>query len=256
MKKQLRRVSLIVLCSLFICLEGWSQASEKDALKVLFVGNSYTYFWNLCQTLEVMSENQGTPLLVRKSTAGGVTWKDHWDGEKELKSRTVIETGDWDVVVLQNHSLSTTRSMEEFIEYGSKFIELVKKNGAKPVLYQTWARENNPLMIDQIRSGYDSLANLHQIDVVRIGEIWQRASQLQPSLRLYDPDGSHPSTVGTYLTAYSFMAYFSQDKLKEAGHRIITTDKNGEVLYLSIQSEETADFLQQVVSNFFESSIK
>ena len=54
----------------------------QKAKEVLFVGNSYTYFWNLPQTVEIMIKSMEMDFQTAQSTAGGATWQEHWDGEK------------------------------------------------------------------------------------------------------------------------------------------------------------------------------
>ncbi len=221
-----------------------------DTLRILFVGNSYTYFWNLPQTVEAMAIAQNIPLVARQSTAGGVNWKQHWDGDKGLKSRQIIENGDWDVVVLQNHSKSTIDNIDQFHDYGMRLIDLVKSQGAIPVLYQTWAREFNPLMQATISEGYDQLAKKAGIQVVRVGELWEKAQALRPEIMLFDPDQSHPSPIGTYLTATAFFSFFTGENASVLDKRIMDVDRNGEKLYLSIMSEQNAEFLQDLVDTY------
>lgn len=67
-----------------------------DTLKVLFVGNSYTYFENLPQVVSVLSEKTGTVLVTEKVTIGGAkrasTGEGHADSTLLKKSGTAIMT--------------------------------------------------------------------------------------------------------------------------------------------------------------------
>lgn len=234
---------------------GSTSAQSRDTLRVLFVGNSYTYFWNLSQTVEALASTQGIPLVARNSTAGSASWKDHWEGRKALKSREMIKENRWDVVVLQNHSMSSIDSLDDFYEYGNRFIKLVKSSGAIPVLYETWAREFNPLMQDQVSAAYNNLAKEHDIQKVPVGTIWARARELRPKLTLYDPDGSHPSPTGTYLTACVFYSFLNNEKSSGLPERVITTDRNGELLYLSIQDINDAYFIHNVVDKYLNAKL-
>jgi hypothetical protein len=243
MKKLFLRLTVIV----FIVGSNTVEAKENDSIRVLFVGNSYTYFWNLPQTVQAMAVSQNLNMKVRKSTAGGTNWKQHWEGDKGLKTKELIAKGNWDVVVLQNHSLSSMNNSIQFMDYGDSLINWAKDHKAKVVLFQTWARAFNPLMMSKIAQGYDLLGQKHTIEVVRIGELWAKAKTLQPSLNLYHPDQSHPSPVGTYLTACAFFQYFSGIKAGEIEPRISKLDQDGEVLFLAILTQEQASFLQGLV---------
>lgn len=246
-RKYISRFSIVVLLFIGHNLFGQSQ----DTLKVLFVGNSYTYFWNMPQTVQAMAESKGKVLMARKSTAGGTTLKQHWNGDKELHSKEMIKKGNWDIVVLQNHSLSSIEGYDDFMEYGGKFIDLVKEYGAKPILYVTWARQYNPLMQEQISKAYATLAKKYNIDYVPVGPIWARVRKLRPDLNLFAEDKSHPSTVGTYLIACTFYHVFTGLPATGLPERVKIKDKNNEDLYLSIMSKETASFIQQAVDEYF-----
>lgn len=241
-------MSRLLFLFILSCLSG--SAMAQDSLRVLFVGNSYTYFWNLPQTVSTMAENRGVTIVARKSTAGGSTWKQHWKGEKELKSRKIIAQGNWDVVVLQNHSMSTINNPGDFADYGEKFIDLVRESGAIPILYMTWAREFNPLMQKAISEGYKTLGKEHQVYVAPVGEVWAKARTLRPDIRLFDPDSSHPSTIGTYLTACVFFTVLTGEKSNGLPERISTIDKNGEELFYSMMSKEDATFMQELTDSF------
>ena len=82
-------------------------AQKEIPKKVLFIGNSYTYFWNLPQTVKAMAAEKKQPMTTRQSTSGGTHWGHHWRGERNLKTQNLIQSGDFDAIVLQNHSMST-----------------------------------------------------------------------------------------------------------------------------------------------------
>ena len=100
-------------------------------------------------------------------------------------------------------------------------------------------------MFHSFRS-YTKLAKTINARIVPVGLAWQRSRELRPDLDLFDPDGSHPSTVGTYLTACVFFGVLTGQSPVGLPHRIISNDKDGEKLYLNIQSKETALFCQKV----------
>lgn len=236
---------LFILCGVRL------SAQPADTLDVLFVGNSYTYFWNMPLMLETLSENADVYIKARKSTEGGVTWKDHWEGAKGLTTQQRIAGEDWDIVILQNHSLSTIRNLNQFMAYGDQLIGKVQDADAEPVLYTTWARDFNPLMQNEISAGYEQLAQKHGLRNALAGEVWEDIRQLRPELELFDPDGSHPSPVGSYVNAVIFYCLLTGESAQGLPKRIIAKDKYGEELYLAILSEEDAAFIHDVVDRHF-----
>jgi len=92
--------------------------AQSDTLRVLFVGNSFTYFWNVPQVVQSMATSQEVAIITSQSTAGGATLEHHWNGDRNLKTIERIKEGIWDYVVLQNHSSSSIDNPEKFKEYG------------------------------------------------------------------------------------------------------------------------------------------
>lgn len=67
-------------------------AQEKQGpINILFVGNSFTYFWNMPQLVEAMAETQGVDIAARQSTVGGSNLEQHWKSEKETITRQLLE---------------------------------------------------------------------------------------------------------------------------------------------------------------------
>lgn len=222
----------------------------QDTLKVLFVGNSYTYFWNLPQLVAAMAESQGIPIITRQSTVGGSNLEEHWKEQKGTVTRDLLENGNWDYVVMNNHSLSAINTPEDFDKYGKLFADLIKSKGAKPVFYMTWARKSDPSKQSTITKGYADLGQATRSNVVPVGEIWKKSIRLRPYIDLYFPDGSHPSPEGTYLNALAFFKFLTGKQTAEIPHRLTRIDKDGETMYLAILPEDIADYFQELVDSF------
>ena len=97
----------VIITALCLGLGPYSTSAQvkRDTVKVLFVGNSYTYVENLPQIVSILSDGSKTKLITRKSTLGGAKLSEHWKGERGLKSKEIIRDGNFDIVVLQEHSL-------------------------------------------------------------------------------------------------------------------------------------------------------
>ncbi len=237
----MRFTLFIVFVIGFNCL--LAQSSSK---KILFVGNSYTYFWNLPKQVELMALAKEHKLEIRQSTAGGVNWGQHWRGEKDLNTRDIILNGGFDYVVLQNHSMSTIQRQDSMMIYGKKFAQLIRDSGAEPILYMTWSRKWNPLMQSTISKGYTALGKQIDAIVLPIGELWQKSRTLMPDLDLYDPDGSHPNAIGTYLTACAFFKLFTNEASDGLSHRLAEKNQYNELIYYNFVPRQTATFLQEL----------
>ncbi|SMD35960.1 hypothetical protein SAMN04488029_2630 [Reichenbachiella faecimaris] len=237
---------------LLIVLVTWTSfvhAQKKDTLRVLFVGNSFTYFFNLPQVVSSMAETQGQVIITRQSTVGGSNLEQHWKGEKGTKTREILDNGQWDYVVFNNHSSSAIDTPESFMDYGQKFAKLVRQKGAEPVWMMTWAYKSNPLMQDAITEAYKKLASITKSDYVPCGPLYASVRSLRPDMELFHDD-KHPSSNGTYLLGLAFYKYFFGLETNGIPERLTTTDIDGEKLYLIFMTPSDADFLQKLVDDF------
>lgn len=215
-------------CSVSCC---WTQET-KDTLNILFVGNSYTYFNNLPQLVSIISDSTKTKLVTKKSTIGGARLSEHWLGERGLKTKTLIKDGEFDIVVLQEYSMGAVDEPENTKKYLKLFSNYIKENNAKPYYYLTWAREKAPQFQNNINQVFMDSAVENEGIIVPAGKAWARALELRPTIELYDPDGSHPSALGTFLTACVFVATLTNEIPKELNRYYQTTDAHGESLEL------------------------
>jgi hypothetical protein len=236
----------IIITILSLITLGASAQEGKDTLKVLFAGNSYTYFENLPQVVSVLSEKTGTVLVTEKSTIGGAKLSEHWRGARGLKTREMIERGGYDIVVLQEWSLGTVSEEDSAVYYLGLFSDLVRKRGAKPYYYMTWAREKSPEQQAIISKVYRETALANDATVVPVGEAWAMAKAERPDLRLYFPDGSHPAESGTYLAACVFVATITGELPESIPGVIAVEDSHGEDLILMMVPQPDVEFCRKI----------
>jgi len=234
---------------LLVCTLTVSAQDKKDPVRILFVGNSFTYYYNLSQVVEAMAKSQGVNLYTRQSTVGGSGLDQHWKEEKGTKTRKLLDSLEWDYVVFNNHSLATIKNPDEFREYNKKFADFVRTKGAEPVFMQTWGYKSNPLMIRTIFPAYDQLAQELEADLVPCGELFVEARKWRPDLDLF-ADDKHPSSNATYMLGLAFFKYFTGLPTSDLNKRIWTEDTKGDRLYLLFMDQTDADFLQQLVDDY------
>jgi hypothetical protein len=178
--------------------------------RVLFVGNSYTYYNDLPEVVRQLGAvTPGGAVEVESITPGGATLGDHW---MTTGARDAIEMGGHDVVVLQAQSLEWMNA-KSFFGYGMLLSDAVETAGGRTLWYATWARrEGDPVYTDfglmnpeymtrRIEQVYELYATMFGDDVARVGAAWQIALTEMPELVLHEPDGSHPLAAGTFLAA-------------------------------------------------------
>jgi len=219
---------------------------------VLFIGNSYTYGYNLPHIISVIAAETPVHLDTRKSTLGGASLKEHWQGQRGLESREMIATGIFDAVVLQDHSMSAMNSPDTTLEYLRLFSEHIRSFGGVTYLYNTWARERVPQYQTEIDSMYARAASTLEAIRVPVGAAWQLAMDLRPCVDLYTSDGSHPNELGTLLTASVFARVLCgvlPDPLPSL-YRI--EDARGETVRLMNHNREDAEFCRRIANRVVE----
>ena len=237
---------LILLLALFLQSITMYSQQQKDTLSVLFVGNSYTYFENLTQIVSMMSDSLDTKLITKKSTIGGAKLRQHWLGLRGLKTKEMIKEGNFDIVVFQDHSMSTINQPDSIRKYAKLFINYAKEHNAKPYLYQTWAREKIPQYQETITKVYGEIANENNATLVSVGEAWKLTNRLRPDLNLYHTDGSHPSRLGTFLTACMFVKSILGELPTNIANSYASIDFVGEFVYLMRMESMDIEFFRRI----------
>jgi len=206
-----RTILIISILLATISVKSVSAQESQDTLKILFVGNSYIHVKNLPEMVSLISEETSTKLLTEKSTIGGARLSEHWNGQRGLKTKNLIRDGGFDIVVLQNQSMAAIETPDSLMKYAGLFCDYIRKNGAKPYLYVTWAREKVPQFQEEINKVYLAAADAYNATPVMAGDAWALAQAYRPQIQLFATDGSHPADLGAYLTASLFVKELSGD---------------------------------------------
>lgn len=145
---------------------------------------------------------------VRTFTRGGSTLLE-MELHPELRG---LLNDKWDYIVLQEHSTLGFSSWNgelsvndpAYFLQGARLVAQRAK-GARVVLFATWARKNHPEFLPHLDYAYTSAARELNATIAPVGRAWAAVRELQPPIELYDPDGTHPSANGSYLTACVIM---------------------------------------------------
>jgi hypothetical protein len=242
----MKKPAILIIGGLFLSLV-LANAQQKE-LKVLFVGNSYTYGYNLPHIVSIISEETPVKLITRKSTIGGATLKQHWTGSRELETRNMIAEGDFDVVVLQDFSMAAMNEPDTSLRYIRLFSEFIRSSGAVPVLFNTWAREKVPQFQKEIDAMYEQAARESDVINVPVGPAWELAMDLRPSVDLFTSDGSHPNELGCMLTASVFVRVICGELPETVPTLYLIEDARGETVRLMNHNPEESEFCRRIAN--------
>ena len=192
-----------------------------DSLNVLFLGNSYTAFNNLPNIVSNIANSMGDFLYTGSNTIGGATLQTHFENNN---SNDLIMQGNWDYVVLQEQSQYPSFPLwqveQSVFPYASQLNELVHNYNdcGETVFFMTWGREDGDInncpnwppvctyegMDDLLQERYLMMANQNDALVSPVGAVWRYIRDNNYDFELYSSDGSHPSTLGSYVAGVCF----------------------------------------------------
>jgi hypothetical protein len=177
---------------------------QEPPERILFIGNSYTYYNGGIGThLQefALTADPFTPIYIESITAGGATIQSHYNNPTTVQ--TILD-GNWDIVVLQEQSTRPVEETNLFYEYATLMDDVISNAGAETAFFMTWAREYDPGMIEGLANAYNTIGEQLGAIVVPVGRAFQNSLTQDPELILHVADGSHPSIFGTYLAVCTF----------------------------------------------------
>ncbi len=230
-----------------------------DSLRVLWLGNSYTYSNDLPQLTADLAAAASKTLINDSNTPGGYTLAGHSTNATTLG---LIAQGGWDYVVLQEQSqIPTIPYWREHSMYPAARLldSLIVQNGAATMFFMTWGREFGGQqciddycspdfvdffhMQDSLASAYRRIAEELEAGLSPVGEGWALARQTNPLADLWSGDHSHPSLEGSYLAACVFYYVLFGESPVGLG-------------YTGGLSQQLAEFYQQIAAGLLEAVVR
>ena len=196
--------------------------TQPDSVRILWIGNSFTYFNDVPQMVEDMGKLNGIPISTTRVLKGGEKFSGHLQNPELHKQ---LEKGGWDYVVMQEFSsgpaYSTKYVSENIMPYAAEIDSLAKQYSpeVETVYYMTWGHKNGnviqtdyplddtyDLMQDRIFTTYTDMAYENGGTVSPVGVAWRNTRKEHPEIELYIEDDYHPSLAGSYLAANTLFA--------------------------------------------------
>ena len=231
----------------FIFSSIFSQNKEK----ILFVGNSFTFYWNLPSIVESMAAEKEIFLDIHQSTAGGASLKQHWFGDKNLNTKKLIESGDYSTIILQDYSSNPLLKTKESNEYFNRFIQLVKSNQGQPIIYGTWMfpsiSSKKYKSSDPIQNALKPISTKTNTPIAPVGTAFRLFQEKHPEIPIFTSDNKHPSAVGSYLAACIFYKILTGKSPLGLSRRFERKDEYGKKIFLMMVEKGAAAKCQVIV---------
>ncbi len=195
--------------------------AQSKSKRVLFIGNSYTYYNNMPSLVNSLANSVGDTIIHDSHAPGGETFQGHASNSTALSK---IQQGNWDFVVLQEQSQRPSFPIQQVensvFPYAKELVNKIRQSNpcTEPVFYMTWGRKNGdptncqfyaPLctyegMDDLLRERYEIMADSNAALLSPVGAVWRYIRTNHSSIELYDADESHPNLAGSYAAAVTF----------------------------------------------------
>ena len=173
-------------------------AALQVPVRILFIGNSLTYVNDVPGIVETFARARGAAAVCRSVVAGGFSLEDHWN---QGGARKALAAEKWDYVVLQQGPSALPESRQILIRDARRFAPLIRKAGAWPALYMVWPSVSRHGDFGGVSDSYRLAARDIDAILLPAGDAWRIVETDAPKLRLYSPDGLHPTPAGSYLAA-------------------------------------------------------
>jgi hypothetical protein len=196
---------------------------DKPA-SAIFIGNSFFYYNNslhnhftmLLRSADPDYKFRGTSVTISGS---GADWHDvdsyfrpgaigtySFDADNNIVFNK--NTRRFDLAIMMDCSQCPVHPQLKsvFVEYSRKHSDTVRKHGAVPVFFMSWAYADRPEMTAELAEAYTQAGNDNGALVIPVGLAFAKAIAQRPELNLYAADKRHPSMAGTYLAACTLYA--------------------------------------------------
>ena len=180
--------------------EGKSQMNN-EVKKVLFIGNSMTFYNNLWNVVQGLAKRNGHDIEVDSATNGGKTILYNATADNCVAA---MQKGGYDVVVLQD--LCGGFDADTLQKGTDKIVPIIKKYSpdARIVFYEPWPVKNmmvNPdSYLPYFTNSYIKTARSVGADLAPVGEGFYEL-YVTHNKNYYCSDGKHPTPLATFLAA-------------------------------------------------------
>jgi lysophospholipase L1-like esterase len=234
-----KSIFIFIFCVILISISFNGFAQNSKELKVLFIGNSITFYYDMPKIVEYLahSAHAKPSLNAEMEVEGGATLEYHWERGEALQK---IIKGSYDYVVLQEQSARPLREPEKMHIYARKFNSEIKKYNGKTLFFLHMAYQSHPEMINPLKEAFNTIAQELGAEVVPVGIAWDKVRTRYPDIEIYSDD-IHPNAKGAYLIACVFYSFFYKKSPEGLPYRFLMQEE-----LRKFASQKEARIFQQI----------
>lgn len=167
-------------------------------MKLLFIGNSHTYYNSMPETVLRFLEATGQKSHVTMLTEGGKGLAYHASSPNTIFN---IRCGKYDAIIAQEKA--TGFDPISFRDNAKLLKEMAEKAGSQFFLYMPWTGRENRAAQRPMTEAYHNFCRSTGCSFAPAGEVFSRMLLTEPADALYREDGNHATPLGSYLAAVS-----------------------------------------------------
>ena len=183
-------------------------------MDVLFIGNSYTYYNDMPKMFEQLAVSNNKNITVHSITQGGRKLNSYADNEDPVTIvlDALLNEQKFDICFIQEQSVLPATDFDGFIEGLDCVINKLRTKADHFILYATWGRKAGSSILEDhhwttesmtnlVTAAYRKAAKLYNAQVSPVGNNFLYITNQYPDIDLYNEDLSHPSYLGSCLSA-------------------------------------------------------
>jgi len=171
--------------------------AAPQTMKILFLGNSHTSVNNVPETVNkiLQLDLPGDKITLEVNTGGSL--------ESIAQNQSIyrrIAVGGFSHIVLQGAALSSSHKYKYSQAGAVKLAKAAEKSGAQAILFAEWSRKGWKES-DYILNIYKEIALSSGAKIAPVCTVFDRLLADSPKLDLWQADGNHASSLGSYAAA-------------------------------------------------------
>ncbi len=165
-------------------------------MKLLFIGNSHTYYNAMPDIVRRLLEATGQKTHVTILAEGGKNLAHHAATHNTVLN---LRCGGYDMVIAQDKG--TGFDPASFRTAAKALKEMTDKVGSALYFYMPWPSCDNRAQQGAMTDAYSEFCRANGCFFAPAGEVFGRMLLTEPAEALYREDGSHATPFGSYVAA-------------------------------------------------------
>ncbi|WP_422858449.1 SGNH/GDSL hydrolase family protein [Flagellimonas sp. S174] len=191
-------ICLLIFVLSVIPVKSQKAGVNSKHVKVLFIGNSLTYYNNLPELVKGKALQKDIRLDVDMIAYPNYALIDHWEDGKAQK---MIKQEKYDFVLIQQGPSSQPYGREVLFDYGRRFKSLCDTYGGQLIFLMVWPSQNHYSTFDAVIKNHEDAVRTINAGICPVGKVWKKHFDSTNDYSYYGQDGFHPSLKGSQVAA-------------------------------------------------------